>query len=74
MLEKGCTPSTVREVFSKLGGVMQIACEHGHLSHNAVRDLRKPRAEAGEEVVPLTPIELERLILSLGVGTVLSAS
>ena len=53
---------------------MQIACEHGHLSHNAVRGLRKPRAEAGEEVVPLTPIELQRLILSLGVGTVLSAS
>jgi integrase len=65
MLDKGCTVSTVREVISKVGGVLQVACEHGLISANPARALRKPRSEAIEEANPLTPLELERLIASL---------
>jgi integrase len=65
MLDKGCTASTVREVMSKLGGLLQVACEHGLISANPARALRKPRAEVVDEANPLTPVELERLIAIL---------
>jgi integrase len=65
MLDRGCTASTVREVWARLSGVMQLACEHGYVTSNPVRTLRKPRADAGDEVDPLTPLELERVIASL---------
>jgi site-specific recombinase XerD len=65
MLERGATASTVRETMSKLGGLLQIAAESGIIAANPVRSLRPPRANAGEEVDPLTPGEIEALIASL---------
>lgn len=65
LLERGATPTTVREVMIRLSGIMQISVEHGLIPGNPVRSLRKPRIEAGEEITPMTPIELERLITSL---------
>jgi integrase len=65
MLKAGATASTVRAVFIRLSGIMQIAVEHGHLHVNPARALRKVRADAIDEVQPLAPVELELLIASL---------
>ena len=65
MLERGATPSTVREVLTRLSGILQIAVEHGHVPANAARAMRKVPAEAGEEVNPLSPVQLEALIARL---------
>lgn len=65
MLDRGATASTVRDVMSRLSGILQIAVEQGHVNANAARALRKVPADAGEEVRPLPPIELERLIGNL---------
>ena len=62
MLDRGATPGTVRDVFTRLSGVLQIAVEQGQLSANPVRGLRRVPADATEEVRPLAPVELERLI------------
>jgi integrase len=62
LLERGATPTTVREVFVYLSGILQIAVEHGHLPANPVRAMRKVKAEPNDEVNPLSPVELERLI------------
>ena len=66
MLSRGATPSTVREVIAKLSGILQIATEHGYVPANAARAVRNVPIEHGEEIDPLTPVELERLIASLG--------
>ena len=65
LLRRGATPSTVREAFVRLSGIMQIAVEHGHIPGNPVRALRKVRIEAQDEVVALSPVELERLLAAL---------
>lgn len=65
MLDKGCTASTVREVIAKLSGILQIATEHGHIPANPARAVRNVPAEHGDEITPLTPVELERLIAGL---------
>jgi integrase len=65
MLRRGATPSTVREVFTRLSGILQIAVEQGQLTVNPARNLRKVPADAGDEVRPLSPVELERLIAAL---------
>lgn len=65
MLDRGATPSTVREVFARLSGILQLAAEHGYIAGNSARALRKVAADPGEEVKPLSPLELERLIASL---------
>jgi integrase len=65
LLDHGASQSTVREVMTRLGGILQVAVEQGYLSANAGRALRKVRVDAMEEVRPLSPIELERLIASL---------
>jgi integrase len=62
MLDRGASPSTVRDVFTRLSGILQIAVEHGQLSANRVRGLRRVPADATTEVRPLTPRELEALI------------
>jgi hypothetical protein len=62
LLDRGATPSTVREVLTRLSGILQIAVEQGHLSANAARGLRKVPTDATDEVRALAPIELERLI------------
>jgi integrase len=65
MLDRGATPTTVREVFGRLSGVLQVACEQGYIASNPARTLRKVAAEPREEVNVLSPVELERLIASL---------
>ncbi len=65
LIERGATPSTVREVIAKLSGILQIATEHGHIPANPARAVRSVPAAAGEEIDPLTPLELERLLASL---------
>ncbi len=65
LLDRGATASTVREVLAHLSGILQIAVEQGHVNANAARALRKPPADGGDEVRPLEPLELERLIASL---------
>jgi integrase len=62
---KPVTPSTVREVLARLSGILQVAVEHGHIPSNPARALRKVAAEPGEEVRPLAPVELERIIAGL---------
>ena len=41
MLDRGATPSTVREVFARLSGILQLAAEHGYIAANSARALRK---------------------------------
>lgn len=62
LLDRGASPSTVREVMARLSGILQIATEHGHVPANAARAVRNLPAEHGAELDPLTPIELERLL------------
>jgi integrase len=62
LIERGATPSTVREVMAKLSGILQIATEHGHMPANPARAVRSVPAAPGEEIDPLTPIELECLL------------
>jgi integrase len=62
LLDKGATPGTVREVIAKLSGILQIATEHGYIPANAARAVRNVPAEHGDEIRPLSPVELERLI------------
>ncbi len=62
LIDRGTTPSTVREALTRLSGILQVAVEHGHIPANPARALRKVPAEPSEEVKPLSPIELERLI------------
>jgi integrase len=65
MLDGGASPTTIREVMVRLSGICQIAVEHGAIPANPVRGLRKPRRENDEEVVPLTPAEVERLMAGM---------
>ena len=65
LLDRGATPSTVREVIAKLSGIFQIATEHGHIPANPARAVRNVPAEHGDEIRPLSPVELERLIAGL---------
>jgi integrase len=65
MLDRGATPSTVREVISRLSGILQIATEHGYVPANAARAVRNVPAEHGDEIDPLSPVELERLLAML---------
>jgi integrase len=65
LLDRGATPSTVREVMARLSGILQVAVEHGHLPANRARGLRKVPLEAADEVDPLAPAELERIITGM---------
>ena len=65
MLDNGATASTVREVMARLSGILQIAVEHGHLPANPARAVRKVPADPAEDINPLAPVELERLIAGL---------
>jgi integrase len=65
LVDRGATPTTIREVFARLSGIMQLAAEHGYISSNPVRALRKVAADPGEEVTVLAPVELEQLITGL---------
>jgi integrase len=65
LLDRGATPNTVREVIAKLSGILQIATEHGHIPANPARAVRNVPAEHGEEIDPVTPVELERLLAAL---------
>jgi integrase len=65
LLDGGATPTTVREVMAKLSGILQIATEHGFIPANPVRAVRNVPAEHGDEIRPLSPVELERLIAGL---------
>lgn len=64
LLDHGRSASTVREAMTKLSGILQVAVEHGHISGNPARALRKVAAEQRDEVRALSPAELEALILS----------
>jgi len=66
LLDNGRTSNTVREAMTRLSGILQVAVEHGHVAANPVRSLRKVPAEPRDEVNPLAPVGLERLIASLG--------
>ena len=65
LLDSGATATTVREVMAKLSGILQIATEHGHIAGNPARSVRNVPAEHSDEITPLSPVELERLIASL---------
>ncbi len=65
LLDRGATPSTVREVLTRLSGILQVAVEQSYLNANPARALRKVPVEGSEEVRPLSPVELERLIADL---------
>jgi integrase len=65
LLSRGATPTTVREAVGKLSGILQIATEHGYVPANAARAVRNVPAEHGEEIDPLRPVELERLLSAL---------
>jgi integrase len=65
MLDAGATPGTVRDVMTRLSGVLQVAVEHGHIPANPVRSLRKVPAAPRDEVRALAPVDLERLIAGL---------
>jgi integrase len=65
LLDHGRSPSTVREVMTRLSGILQVATEHGHLTANPCRSLRLVPAEHRDEVTPLSPVELEALIASM---------
>jgi integrase len=62
LLDRDATPSTVREALTRLSGILQVAVEHGRIPANPARALRKVPAGPSEEVEPLSPVELERLI------------
>jgi integrase len=62
LLDRGATPSTVREAIAKLSGVLQIAAEHGQIPGNPARSVRNVPAEHRDEIAPLTPVEHERLL------------
>ena len=65
LLKRGRTASTVREVMTRLSGILQIAVEHGDLLANPVRSLRKVPAEAIDDVQVLSPAQVERVIAAL---------
>ena len=65
LLDRGASASTVREVMAKLSGLLQIATEHGYIPANPARAVRNVPVEHGDEIDPLTPVELERLLASL---------
>jgi len=65
LLDTGRTPNTVRQAMIRLSGILQAAVEHGHLPANPVRAVRKAPAAPREEVKPLSPVDVERLIASL---------
>jgi integrase len=65
LLSRGATSTTVREAVGKLSGILQIATEHGYVPANAARAVRNVPAEHGDEIDPLTPVELERLLSAL---------
>ena len=62
MLDAGATPATVREVLTRLSGVLQTAVGQGIIPVNYARAVRKVPAEPSEEVRALAPAELEQLI------------
>ncbi|MCL2770503.1 MAG: site-specific integrase, partial [Solirubrobacterales bacterium] len=62
LLKRGATPSTVREAMTKLGAILQIAAEYGYVTVNPARTVRNVPAEPREEIDPLAPVELERLV------------
>jgi integrase len=65
LLDSGRTPHTVRTALTMLSGVLTVAVQHGHITANPVRDLRKVSVERRDEIRPLAPAELEALIASL---------
>ena len=65
LLDRGCTPGTVREVLARLSGILQLAAEHGYIPGNSARALRKVPTEPADEVRALAPADLEQLTLSL---------
>ena len=65
LLKRGASANTVRAVMALLSGILQIAVEHGHLPGNPARALRKVPLELVDDVNPLSPAELERLIDAL---------
>jgi integrase len=65
MLDRGATPSTVREVFARLSGILQLALQQGYVAGNAARALTKVPADEHEDIAILAPVELERLIAGL---------
>jgi integrase len=65
LVDRGATPSTIREVFARLSGILQLAAEFGYVQGNAARALRKVPAEPSEEIRALAPVEVERLLATL---------
>lgn len=59
------TASTVREAMTALSGILSAAVDDGLIDTNPVRSLRKVQLDPREEIVPLSPVQLEQVILSL---------
>jgi integrase len=59
---EGASPNTVRDVLTRLSGILQMAVELGEIPANPVRAMRKVPAAPREDARPLAPIELERLL------------
>ena len=65
LLDSGRSANTVRAAMTRLSGILQAATEHGLIPANPVRGMRKVPADPSEDVRPLSPAELERLIAAL---------
>ncbi len=63
LVDRGASANTVRDVMTRLSGVLQVAVEHGHVPANPVRSLRKVPADPVDDARPLAPVELERVIV-----------
>ena len=65
LLDNGRTANTVRAAMTRLSGILQAATDHGHIPANPVRGMRKVPADPTEDVKPLAPADLERLLARL---------
>jgi len=62
LLASGRTANTVREVMLKLSGILTAAVERGLIPANPVRGMRRVPADPSEDVNPLSPVDLERIV------------
>ncbi len=67
MEDKGAKPGTIRNAFAVLSAVFRHAVEDGRLAKNPTRDVKLPAIPKEEDVVPLTPEQVEALAQAVAV-------
>jgi integrase len=65
LLASGRSANTVRAAMTRLSGILQAATEQGLIAANPVRGMRKVPADPKEDVKPLAPGDLEKVIAGL---------